>query len=489
MSRAGQGTPWWLDATRPGAGVRTALSAVWLIAASCAPEREDAPTVDTAAARRLTFQDAAMSVAVDADDPLVCGGAGTVTVTLDGDPPRLDAILVLDSSGSISNKGWRDTRNSASSFVTDVLSVSATNDHVGVIEFDDAVVTAYTLAQPQDPTAISTVIQGLPHLGGSTHTKDAVQAAITQFDASGRTNTGKVLVLVTDGDPNPAVAQDPCPLAPQLQSRGIAVFVLGVGSGWTPSKTSCLVTDPSRQVAVRDYSELQAQMLALAESLPVATDVRLDGLLGGGFRFGAPVASQGTTSSTAGAFRWTVGSFDPHGATLSVPYTHDRAAAPLGGPLPLFSDVTLTYTLFGTTAPRSRVVGSSTTLANCTQLAGHVVVGDFAVLGGFTGIHQFCRVGAHAMTGVGSVVLADVPPYVMAMGNTAQPHGINSEGLKRRGFGAESIAAIRRAYKTLYKAGLGLEEARQALRDQVEQVPELAILVEFLETSKRSIIR
>ena len=90
-------------------------------------------------------------------------------------------------------------------------------------------------------------------------------------------------------------------------------------------------------------------------------------------------------------------------------------------------------------------VGNQTTLANCTQLAGHVVVGDHAVLGGFTGIHQYCRIGAHAMTGVGSVVLADVPPYVMAMGNTAEPHGFKSEGLSRRGFSAEAIGTIRRA--------------------------------------------
>jgi UDP-N-acetylglucosamine acyltransferase len=135
------------------------------------------------------------------------------------------------------------------------------------------------------------------------------------------------------------------------------------------------------------------------------------------------------------------------------------------------------------------VIGNQATLANCTQLAGHVIVGDHAVLGGFTGIHQFCRVGAHAMTGVGSVVLADVPPYVMAMGNTAQPHGINAEGLKRRGFSSESITAIRRAYKTLYKSGLGLEEAKQALREQVAAVPELALLVDFIDASKRSIIR
>lgn len=134
-------------------------------------------------------------------------------------------------------------------------------------------------------------------------------------------------------------------------------------------------------------------------------------------------------------------------------------------------------------------VGNHTTLANCTQLAGHVHVGDHAVLGGFTGVHQFCKIGAHAITGVGSVVLADVPPYVTAMGNTAEPHGVNSEGLRRCGFSAESISNIRRAYKTLYKSGLTLEEAKKALREQAAARPELALLVEFLDSSKRSIIR
>jgi UDP-N-acetylglucosamine acyltransferase len=134
-------------------------------------------------------------------------------------------------------------------------------------------------------------------------------------------------------------------------------------------------------------------------------------------------------------------------------------------------------------------VGDDAILANCVQLAGHVVVGNHAILGGMTGVHQFCRVGPHAMTAGGTVVLADVPPYVMAMGNRAEPYGINSEGLKRRGFTAETINAIRRAYKTLYKSGLTLEEARKALREQGEQIPEVRILAEFLDNSKRSIIR
>ena len=136
------------------------------------------------------------------------------------------------------------------------------------------------------------------------------------------------------------------------------------------------------------------------------------------------------------------------------------------------------------------VVGNDAILANCVQLAGHVEISDFAILGGFTGVHQFCRVGAHAITGVSSVVLADVPPFIMAMGNTAQPYGVNTEGLKRRGFSSGAIKEIRRAYKTLYRSGIQLEEARDAIAQQAQSCPELGVMSEFLATtSKRSIIR
>ena len=136
------------------------------------------------------------------------------------------------------------------------------------------------------------------------------------------------------------------------------------------------------------------------------------------------------------------------------------------------------------------VVGNEAILANCVQLAGHVEIGDFAILGGFTGVHQFCRVGAHAITGVSSVVLADVPPFITAMGNTAQPYGVNTEGLKRRGFANAVIKEIRRAYKTLYRSGLQLAEARDAIAQQVQSCPELGVMSEFLATaSNRGIIR
>lgn len=135
------------------------------------------------------------------------------------------------------------------------------------------------------------------------------------------------------------------------------------------------------------------------------------------------------------------------------------------------------------------VISNRTTIANSTQLAGHVHVGDWATLGGFTGVHQFVRIGAHVMTGVSSVVLQDIPTYVMVGGNPLSTYGINSEGLKRRGFTPEGIAALKRAYKTLYKSGLSFADAKTALRAEAAASPEVAVLADFLDTSTRGIVR
>ena len=134
-------------------------------------------------------------------------------------------------------------------------------------------------------------------------------------------------------------------------------------------------------------------------------------------------------------------------------------------------------------------IGSHTIMANGATLGGHVHVGDWAFLGGLSGVHQFVRIGAHAMTGFQTRLSQDLPPYVTAADNPAVPHGINSEGLKRRGFSGESITAVKQAYKTLYKSGLSFEEAKTAIQAQVSQHAELQILLDFLNTSQRGIIR
>ncbi len=134
-------------------------------------------------------------------------------------------------------------------------------------------------------------------------------------------------------------------------------------------------------------------------------------------------------------------------------------------------------------------VGNRTVFANNAQLAGHVHIGDWVILGGFSGVHQFCRIGAHAMTAAGTVAVQDIPPFVMAAGNTASPYGINAEGLKRRGFSPEAMLALKRAYRTLYKSGLMLEEARAKLIEEAIAHPEIQPLIDFLAVSKRGIIR
>jgi UDP-N-acetylglucosamine acyltransferase len=135
------------------------------------------------------------------------------------------------------------------------------------------------------------------------------------------------------------------------------------------------------------------------------------------------------------------------------------------------------------------VIGNHTILANNSSLAGHVDIHDYAILGGFTLIHQFCKVGAHVITAVGSVVFKDIPPYVTAAGYDAKPHGINAEGLKRRGFSAEAILEIKRAYKTLYRNKLTLEEAKIELATKVKSHQEIELLLDFLNVSTRGIVR
>lgn len=134
-------------------------------------------------------------------------------------------------------------------------------------------------------------------------------------------------------------------------------------------------------------------------------------------------------------------------------------------------------------------IGNQTIFANNASLAGHVMIGDYVVLGGFTLVHQFCRIGAHALCAIGTITFQDIPPYVTAAGSSASPHGINSEGLRRRGFSSDAIAQIKRAYKTLYKSGLSFDEARSQISARAVEIPELQPLAEFLSQPGRGIIR
>ncbi len=135
------------------------------------------------------------------------------------------------------------------------------------------------------------------------------------------------------------------------------------------------------------------------------------------------------------------------------------------------------------------VVGNNCIMANNASIAGHVHVGDYAILGGMSGVHQFCHIGAHSFVAATSLILKDVPPYVMASGNAAKPFGLNSEGLKRRGFSAEAIRAIKQAYRKVYRQGLTVEEALGDIASTIEPCPEVSLFSQFIASSSRGIIR
>jgi len=135
------------------------------------------------------------------------------------------------------------------------------------------------------------------------------------------------------------------------------------------------------------------------------------------------------------------------------------------------------------------MVGNNTIMANNATLGGHAVVEDWAILGGFVGVHQFCRIGAHAFVGMGSLINADVPPFVMVADKYAAPRGINAEGLKRRGFDAGRIAAIKRAYRAVYMSGKPMAEAKTELAEAARESADVRQMLDFIERSDRGVLR
>lgn len=168
------------------------------------------------------------------------------------------------------------------------------------------------------------------------------------------------------------------------------------------------------------------------------------------------------------------------GVTIHRGTAQDRSETTIGS-----NNLIMAYAHIG----HDSVVGDNCILVNNASLAGHVIVGDWAILGGYTLVHQFCKIGAHSFCGFSTGLSKDVPAYVMVNGTPAEAKTINAEGLKRRGFSKEAIAAIRRAYKVVYRQGNTLAEAIEVLQDMAEEFPELNLMIESLEASDRGITR
>lgn len=135
------------------------------------------------------------------------------------------------------------------------------------------------------------------------------------------------------------------------------------------------------------------------------------------------------------------------------------------------------------------IVGNETIFANNASLAGHVIVDDFAILSGFSGVFQSCRVGVHSFISMGSLIDKDVPPFVKVAGTQAKPFGLNTVGMKRRGFTEEQMLVLRRAYKVIYRKGLTVKSALEELQPMTAECPEVKLFIDFIQSSERGIIR
>ena len=135
------------------------------------------------------------------------------------------------------------------------------------------------------------------------------------------------------------------------------------------------------------------------------------------------------------------------------------------------------------------IIGNNSTFANNTTLAGHVAIQDFVTLGGFTGVHQFCRIGSYSFSAISSVIVKDVPPYILVSGNTAKPSGLNREGLKRNGFDADTINLLKKAYRIIYRESLTLTEALNELMELSVDSKSVNVMRSFISSSERGIVR
>lgn len=134
-------------------------------------------------------------------------------------------------------------------------------------------------------------------------------------------------------------------------------------------------------------------------------------------------------------------------------------------------------------------IGRQVVFANNATLAGHITIGDYATVGGLTAIHQFVRVGDYAFIGGKSAVVKDIPPFVISAGDRAKLHGLNSVGLKRRGFSKETLSQLKKAYRIIFRIGLTMHEAVERVKAEVDQIPEVTKFLEFIRTSERGITR
>lgn len=288
-------------------------------------------------------------VSISSLDAIACGGVADVTITASGrDEQRpLDVVVLMDASAGIGSANWTLMKQRVSALI-DAFQWSATGNRMALVQFSGYAITRHPFGSPQSVSALKGTANALAYSGGQSWMRTAVQRAIEQYDEFPRANSTKVVILITDGNPNPLSTQEPCALASQLASRGVKTLVFGMGTNWTSANVTCLVTDPATQIfAPERLGEMNAALAAQVVSQPSVKAVTISSTIGSGFSIeGTPVASAGTVSLSGSTLTWSMSELgsQPQTVTLRI-----RATSASGAQAPAMTGSSVRYTLNGTT--------------------------------------------------------------------------------------------------------------------------------------------
>ena len=327
-----------------------ASASIILVAACTDTATGPAPMVITPSERVAgTPAGGAVAVTVSAPDAIACGGVADVTITASGrDEQRpLDVVVLMDASAGIGSANWTLMKQRVSALI-DGFAWSATGNRMAIVQFSGYAISRHPFGSPQSVSALKGTANALAYSGGQSWMRLAVQRAIEQYDEYPRANSTKVVILITDGNPNPLATQEPCALAAQLASRGVTTLIFGMGAAWTSANVSCLASDPATQIYAPDRtSEMTAALRARQVSQPAVKSVTISSTIASGFMVeGTPVASAGAVSLSGSTLSWTMSDLGsaPQTVTLRV-----RATSAAGSQAPAVTGSSVRYTLNGTT--------------------------------------------------------------------------------------------------------------------------------------------
>jgi uncharacterized protein YegL len=270
----------------------------------------------------------AVTATLTTPDVFAPGAASTYSVAVTGSSSAepLDVIALVDASGSIRPEPFVTLKNALAGMINN-FGWSASGNHLAIVEFSTGAKVKYSLASTQNPDLLAAAALGMPYDAGSTYTKTGMQAALTEFTTNGRPGARRVVLLITDGVPNPATAQNPCSLKTSFDAAGVKTVIFGIGADFETAPVTCLVDDATADIRLlSDYTMLTDALDQAIVQAPVAHSVNYSAVVPDGFVVSAPQADAGTTSISGNVLSWSLGDLGATTHTLTFSVTSPAKA-------------------------------------------------------------------------------------------------------------------------------------------------------------------